>query len=74
MTALGARPRSASSTRSVVEQVAGLAREGASRVATRSVPEASAVASSLAAMRTSVASSVTLRATASTPPSSSDVV
>ena len=56
----------------VVEEVGRLAGE---RLAgrCRSAPDASAAASSLAAMRTSVASSVTLRPAASTPPSSSDV-
>ena len=54
----------------VVQQVGGLAGQGLPGRAPVRGRRASAVASSLAARRTSVASSVTLRATASTPPSS----
>ena len=73
MTAAGGRSRSASRT-SRWKTRSAASPASASAVRARGAPVAWAWASSLAAIRTSVASSVTLRPAASTPPSSSFAV
>ena len=76
ITAAGSRPRSASRTSVWNSRSADLAAQGGpgSRPARSRPRRPPPTASSLAAIRTSVASSVTLRPTASTPPSRSPAV